>query len=169
MMNQLVVGNFYDRSSGRDLDDESNPFLRYTDHGSRGHCLFTAIFLYHAQSLLQLRNRELCYCSSGLFVAARSDSVLYFNRSFMIRWRWLCPTMESVRRSRKSGQGLSQMLFSYNSQLVRDPKLIMQVLSHFLMTPIIFIVTFALSGTFDLGQMDARFCGVFFLAGIALL
>ena len=25
------------------------------------------------------------------------------------------------------------------------------------MTPIIFIVTFALSGTFDLGQMDARF------------
>ena len=29
-------------------------------------------------------------------------------------------------------------------------------------------MTFALSGTFDLGQMDARFCGVFFLAGIAL-
>ena len=78
------------------------------------------------------------------------------------------PDHGSVRRKQKSGQGLSQMLFSYNSQLVRDPNLIMQVLSTSLMTPIIFIVTFALSGTFDLGQMDARFCGVFFLAGIAL-
>jgi ABC-2 type transport system permease protein len=78
------------------------------------------------------------------------------------------PDHGGVRRKHKSGQGLSQLLFNYNSQLVRDPNLIMQVLSTSLMTPIIFIVTFALSGALDFGQMDARFCGVFFLAGMAL-
>ena len=49
------------------------------------------------------------------------------------------PDHGSVRRKQKSGQGLSQMLFSYNSQLVRDPNLIMQVLSTSLMTPIILL------------------------------
>jgi ABC-2 type transport system permease protein len=78
------------------------------------------------------------------------------------------PSQGNVRRKRKSGQGLSQLLFNYNSQLVRDPNLIMQVLSTSLMTPLIFIVTFALSGRFSLEQLDTRFCGVLLVAGLAL-
>ena len=45
----------------------------------RGAIAFLLPFFYIMHSPFAVAGiRELCYCSSGLFVAARSDSVLYF-------------------------------------------------------------------------------------------
>lgn len=78
------------------------------------------------------------------------------------------PNNGSVKRKHKKNQNLRQLLFGYNSQLVKDPNLIMQVLSTSLMTPLIFIVTFAITGIFDLSNLGLQFIGVTFFAGIAL-
>lgn len=72
------------------------------------------------------------------------------------------------KRKHKANQNLRQLLFNYNSQLVRDPNLIMQVISTSLMTPVIFIVAFALGGGINLSDLDGRLIGVVFLAGVAL-
>lgn len=72
------------------------------------------------------------------------------------------------KRKRKTHQNLRQLLFSYNSQLVRDPNLIMQVISTSLMTPIIFIFAFAFGGKIALRDLDIRFIGVVFVTGIVL-
>ncbi|MEG2938458.1 MAG: ABC transporter, partial [Vagococcus sp.] len=72
------------------------------------------------------------------------------------------------RRKHKVNQNLSQLLISYNTQLLKEPNLIMQVLSNSLLMPLIFIVTFAISGSMNLGYIDFRFIGVIFLTGVAL-
>jgi len=63
---------------------------------------------------------------------------------------------------------LGQLLFNYNSQLIRDPNLIMQVFSSSLLMPIIFLVSFVFTGAIQLSELDERFIGVVFVAGIAL-
>lgn len=63
---------------------------------------------------------------------------------------------------------MHQLLFSYNAQLVKEPNLIMQVLSSSLLTPIIFILAFALGGEIKLTDLDNKLIGVVFLVGIAL-
>ncbi|OJG24284.1 hypothetical protein RU98_GL001707 [Enterococcus caccae] len=72
------------------------------------------------------------------------------------------------RRKHKVNQNLRQLLISYNRQLLKEPNLIMQVLSNSLLMPVIFIVTFAFGGSLTLNHLDIRFIGVVFLAGIAL-
>ncbi|WP_086315609.1 ABC-2 type transport system permease [Enterococcus sp. 7F3_DIV0205] len=72
------------------------------------------------------------------------------------------------RRKHKTNQNLNQLLISYNTQLLKEPNLIMQVLSNSLLMPLIFIVTFAIGGSLDLSHIDFRFVGVVFLTGIAL-
>jgi ABC-2 type transport system permease protein len=72
------------------------------------------------------------------------------------------------RRKHKKDQTLNQLLINYNKQLLKEPNLIMQVLSSSLLMPVIFIVTFAFSGALDLSRLDMRFIGVVFLAGVAL-
>lgn len=72
------------------------------------------------------------------------------------------------RRKHKANQNLGQLLISYNTQLLKEPNLIMQVLSNSLLMPMIFIVTFAFGGSLNLNHLDIRFIGVVFLAGIAL-
>ncbi|MFD2308265.1 ABC transporter [Enterococcus termitis] len=72
------------------------------------------------------------------------------------------------RRKHKKNQTLNQLLINYNKQLLKEPNLIMQVLSSSLLMPVIFIVTFAFSGALDLSRLDMRFIGVVFLAGVAL-
>ena len=63
---------------------------------------------------------------------------------------------------------MHQLLFSYNAQLVKEPNLIMQVLSSSLLTPIIFILAFALGGEIKLTDLGNPLIGVIFLVGFAL-
>ncbi|OTN89429.1 hypothetical protein A5819_001921 [Enterococcus sp. 7E2_DIV0204] len=72
------------------------------------------------------------------------------------------------RRKYKANQNLGQLLINYNKQLLKEPNLIMQVLSNSLLMPVIFIVTFAIGGSLNLSHLDFRFIGVVFLGGIAL-
>ncbi|WP_165003779.1 MULTISPECIES: ABC transporter [unclassified Enterococcus] len=72
-----------------------------------------------------------------------------------------------AKRKHKKNQNLKQLLWSYHSQLVRDPNLIMQVLSSSLLTPIIFVFAFAFTGEIDLSSIDIRLIGVVFLAGVS--
>ncbi|MGF7326068.1 ABC transporter [Enterococcus faecium] len=74
-----------------------------------------------------------------------------------------------IKRTHKKNQNVHQLLFSYNAQLVKEPNLIMQVLSSSLLTPIIFILAFALGGEIKLTDLDNKLIGVVFLVGIALL
>lgn len=74
----------------------------------------------------------------------------------------------SSRRKRKENQNLKQLLINYNTQLIKEPNLIMQVLSNSLLMPLIFIVTFALGSSLNLNTLEFRFIGVVFLTGIAL-
>ncbi|MCB5952877.1 ABC transporter [Enterococcus sp. BWT-B8] len=74
----------------------------------------------------------------------------------------------NIRRTYKANQSLSQLYISYNLQLLKEPNLIMQVLSNSLLMPIIFIVTFAIGGMLNLSALDIRFIGVVFLAGAAI-
>ncbi|OTN77750.1 hypothetical protein A5886_002851 [Enterococcus sp. 8G7_MSG3316] len=78
------------------------------------------------------------------------------------------PNQGNVTRKHKTGRNLNQLLFNYNSQLIRDPNLIMQVFSSSLMMPIIFLLSFVFTGIFRLDQLDERFLGVLFVAGGAL-
>ena len=73
-----------------------------------------------------------------------------------------------IKRTHKKNQNVHQLLFSYNAQLVKEPNLIMQVLSSSLLTPIIFILAFALGGEIKLTDLDNKLIGVVFLVGIAL-
>lgn len=74
----------------------------------------------------------------------------------------------SSRRKYKANQNLNQLFIGYNIQLLKNPNLIMQVLSNSLIMPIVFIITFGVTGAFDLSQLELRFIGVVFLAGFAL-
>lgn len=74
----------------------------------------------------------------------------------------------SGKRSYKGHQNLNQLLLSYNKQLVKEPNLIMQVVSNSILMPAIFIVSFAVSGVLNLSQIDYRMTGVVFVAGMAL-
>ncbi|HAV0221170.1 TPA: ABC transporter, partial [Enterococcus faecium] len=61
-----------------------------------------------------------------------------------------------IKRTHKKNQNVHQLLFSYNAQLVKEPNLIMQVLSSSLLTPIIFILAFALGGEIKLTDLDNK-------------
>lgn len=78
------------------------------------------------------------------------------------------PNQGNLTRKHKKGRNLSQLLFNYNSQLIRDPNLIMQVFSSSLLMPIVFLLSFVFTGVFRLDQLDERFLGVMFVAGGAL-
>lgn len=78
------------------------------------------------------------------------------------------PNQGNLTRKHKAGRSLSQLLFNYNSQLIRDPNLIMQVFSSSLLMPVVFLVTFVFTGVFRLNQLDGRYVGVMFVAGASL-
>ncbi|MFV5772355.1 ABC transporter, partial [Pediococcus acidilactici] len=61
-----------------------------------------------------------------------------------------------IKRTHKKNQNVHQLLFSYNAQLVKEPNLIMQVLASSLLTPIIFILAFALGGEIKLTDLDNK-------------
>ena len=78
------------------------------------------------------------------------------------------PGIVSTKRKHKPNQSLRQLLFSYNSQLIRDPNLIMQVFSNSILMPLIFIIAFAVTGQFNLNFLGIEFMGVCFTVGIVL-
>jgi ABC-2 type transport system permease protein len=78
------------------------------------------------------------------------------------------PGVGATKRTHKPNQNLRQLLFSYNSQLIRDPNLIMQVFSNSILMPMIFIIAFAVTGQINLNFLGMEYLGVCFTVGIAL-
>lgn len=71
-------------------------------------------------------------------------------------------TEVKAKRKHKKDQTLRQLLFNYNMQLVEEPSLILQVISSSLITPIIFIIAFAVGDGINLSTLDIRLIGVVF-------
>ncbi|MBO1308839.1 ABC transporter [Enterococcus sp. 669A] len=69
-------------------------------------------------------------------------------------------------RKRKENQNLVQLMRSYNMQLIKNPNLVMQMLSSSLIMPVVFFITFMTTGDFSFSGISLRFFGVFFVAGI---
>ncbi|GCF95549.1 ABC transporter [Enterococcus florum] len=74
----------------------------------------------------------------------------------------------SKKRKRKENQNLVQLLRSYNLQLIKNPNLITQMLSSSLIMPVVFFITFMVTGQFSFQHLSPAFFGVFFCAGIFL-
>ncbi len=71
----------------------------------------------------------------------------------------------SKKHKRVQRSGLKQILDSYNFQLLKEPNLLLQVLSNSIMMPIIFIFSFAFAKVPN--NLPVKWLGVFFVAGIA--
>lgn len=76
----------------------------------------------------------------------------------------------SVVKKRKSreNQNLHQLLTHYNSMLIRNPSLLMQMFSTSILMPLIFIMTFSFNSQMSLDNLPVLYLGVVFVAGIAL-
>ncbi|MCH4057906.1 MAG: ABC transporter permease [Lactobacillaceae bacterium] len=62
---------------------------------------------------------------------------------------------------------LVPILDAYNWQLLKEPNLLLQVLSSSIMMPLIFILTFAMNGSqFNFAKLTPKWLGVFFVAGL---
>lgn len=74
-----------------------------------------------------------------------------------------------VKRKRKDGQSLNQLLRAYNLQLIKDPNLAMQVLSSSVMMPLVMLISSggAVRSTLTDG-LPAQLAGVAFAAGLLL-
>ena len=74
-----------------------------------------------------------------------------------------------VKRKRKDGQSLNQLLRAYNLQLIKDPNLAMQVLSSSVMMPLVMLISSggAVRSTLTDG-LPAKLAGVAFAAGLLL-
>lgn len=71
-------------------------------------------------------------------------------------------------RKHKNHQSLHQLLRNYNSQLVREPTLIMQVFSSSLIMPITFLISFSVSSELDMRHISPQFSGLAFFIGVAV-
>ncbi|MFD2729578.1 ABC transporter [Enterococcus camelliae] len=78
------------------------------------------------------------------------------------------PGITHEKRKQKVNQSFIQMLVNYNFQLMKDPNLLMQVVTNSLLMPLIFIISFGISGGVSAAQLDAKFAIVFLLVGIFL-
>ncbi|MGM0240446.1 ABC transporter [Enterococcus sp. AZ103] len=76
-------------------------------------------------------------------------------------------TPRSSRKHKKQGN-LVQIIRSYNLQLLKNPNLVMQVMSATLIMPVVFIISFSLNGGIAFDQLPNYFFGVFFLVGLFL-
>ncbi|WP_261806311.1 ABC transporter [Lapidilactobacillus luobeiensis] len=72
-------------------------------------------------------------------------------------------------RKHRLPSGLRPLLGFYNRQLLKEPNLIMQVISTTLMAPLIFLMSFGLGGRINLSRLSFYpWFGVFFVGGIVL-
>lgn len=72
----------------------------------------------------------------------------------------------ATKRKRKSNQSLKKQLASYNYQLLKNPNLIMQVLTSSLIMPIVMVGTMITTSPVSLSTLGMKFMGVFFVCGI---
>jgi ABC-2 type transport system permease protein len=72
----------------------------------------------------------------------------------------------ATKRKRKTNQSLKTQLGSYNVQLLKNPNLIMQVLTSSLIMPVVMVGTLVTTNPVDLQTLPMTFMGVFFVAGI---
>lgn len=72
----------------------------------------------------------------------------------------------ATKRKRKTNQSLKTQLGSYNVQLLKNPNLIMQVLTSSLIMPVVMVGTMVTTNPIDLQTLPMTFMGVFFVAGI---
>ncbi|WP_125767141.1 ABC transporter permease [Lapidilactobacillus wuchangensis] len=71
------------------------------------------------------------------------------------------------KKARRRQTKLVPILDAYNRQLLKEPNLLLQVLSSSIMMPLIFILTFAMNGSaFNFGQLPVKWFGVFFVGGL---
>ncbi|MGM0216709.1 ABC transporter [Enterococcus sp. AZ109] len=73
---------------------------------------------------------------------------------------------KNKKHKRKENQNLLQLMRSYNMQLIKNPNLVMQMLSSSLIMPIVFFITFMMTGEFSFSGISLQFFGVFFVVGI---
>lgn len=72
----------------------------------------------------------------------------------------------ATKRKRKNNQSLKKQLASYNHQLLKNPNLIMQVLTSSLIMPIVMVGTMVTTNPVSLQTLGPKFMGVFFVCGI---
>ncbi|GAA2903072.1 ABC transporter [Enterococcus pseudoavium] len=72
----------------------------------------------------------------------------------------------ATKRKRKNNQSLKKQLASYNHQLLKNPNLIMQVLTSSLVMPIVLLGTLVTTNPVDLASLSTKFMGVFFVCGL---
>ncbi|MDU5335214.1 ABC transporter [Enterococcus sp.] len=72
----------------------------------------------------------------------------------------------ATKRKRKTNQSLKKLLAGYNRQLLKNPNLIMQVLTSSLIMPIVMVGTMVTTNPVSLQTLTPKFMGVFFVAGI---
>ncbi|OJG46178.1 hypothetical protein RV04_GL001344 [Enterococcus hermanniensis] len=72
----------------------------------------------------------------------------------------------AITRKYKSNQSLTKQLTNYNFQLIKNPSLIMQVLTSSLIMPIVMVATIMSTKVIDLQALSNRYFGVLFLTGI---
>lgn len=78
------------------------------------------------------------------------------------------PNISHEKRKRKVNQSYNQMLINYNFQLIKDPNLLMQVVTNSLLMPLIFIISFGISGGVSVASLDNTFAIVFLIIGMFL-
>lgn len=77
-------------------------------------------------------------------------------------------TVKKTTKKRRKKQNLHQLLRHYNTQLINNASLLMQMFSNSVMLPVIFTLSFGVSGNYDFNQLSLNFLGVTFLGGVAL-
>jgi len=72
----------------------------------------------------------------------------------------------ATKRKHKSNQSLKRQLSNYNFQLIKNPSLIMQVLTSSLIMPIVMMATIISTNVINLQGLSNKYFGVLFLTGI---
>ncbi|WP_368251158.1 ABC transporter [Enterococcus sp. 2201sp1_2201st1_B8_2201SCRN_220225] len=73
-----------------------------------------------------------------------------------------------TRRRRKLNRNFSQQLRSYNLQLLKEPNLLMQVLSSSVLMPVIILISMGFNLMGEVSNLPDKFVGVAFVLGIFL-
>lgn len=72
----------------------------------------------------------------------------------------------STPRIVRHGESLTKQLWRYNFSLIKNPALLMKVMSQTILIPMILIISFIANDSVDFRQLSNNFFGVFFVGGI---
>ncbi len=104
----------------------------------------------------------------GLFLALALIIKVFFLPRLYEQLTEISTAQAVVKRKRKDGQTLNQLLRSYNFQLIKDPNLAMQVLSSSVVMPVVLLISSggAVRNLFD--NLPNKLAGVTFAGGLLL-